>query len=150
LKTWRKSIDLLIPITPVSHNLSHDLIEYALRATKHVYEVCNLEPTTPPEDFLNSPTALEKWNSMTVEQKQVAAKTWDVYRRDGLGFVLLACGKLVISCKHEILDAMPGIYHGGTWVIHAYVAREVFEKVKHSAKVVDGFDVIWIPYPCSR
>jgi len=88
----------------------------------------------------------DDWLCSTPEQKQRVREGWDVYERDGLGIVLCAAGRLVLSSKIKIYEAVPGTYHGGEWVIHASIKEELLPDVpKGLEQEFEGFRVIWLP-----
>jgi hypothetical protein len=66
------------------------------------------------------------WLALSAEQKLQVSQSWNVYKREGVGFVLCAAGRLVLASACKVIDAKPGIFHGGEWVIHGYVDKKDF------------------------
>ena len=85
------------------------------------------------------------WLSLSCEQRQEQILSWDVYAREGLGFVISAAGELVLKSEFPILDVGAGTYHGGQWVIHAYVSKAVYPECPQSfEREFAGFPIVWI------
>ncbi|TWB87043.1 hypothetical protein FB106_1272 [Synechococcus sp. Ace-Pa] len=88
---------------------------------------------------------IEQWISATDDERSEQSSEWDAYSREGLGYALVACGQLAIESRGMVVDALPGIYHGGSWVINAYVRHADLSSCPPSLKVyVLGFPVCWI------
>ena len=90
--------------------------------------------------------SLEQWEDLPVDAKKHLALEWNPYRREGIGFVLIACGKLVLTSVIPVVEAYPGIHHGGIWVINARVPEQHITMCPASfSDDIDGFQIVWIP-----
>jgi hypothetical protein len=79
------------------------------------------------------------------EEREIIKSSWSAYDGDGIGFVLHSAGRLALESEYKIHRVTPGIYHGGAWVLNAYVSEGETKKLPEPWTVsVDGFYVIWI------
>ena len=102
------------------------------------YEDGMVEPTTP--------RTFEEWLALADEQRDAVHKSWNVYDREGIGFAYTAGGRLAIASDTYVFDIQVGTYHGGVYVLHAYVADAAMQNLpKMLEQRFEGFHVIWLP-----
>ena len=92
-----------------------------------------------------NPRSYEDWLRLDPREKEQVAQGWDAYQRGGFGFALCAAGRLILASDCKVIDASPGLYHGGEWVLHATVDKDAFPtRPKMLEQVFEGFRVIWM------
>jgi hypothetical protein len=96
--------------------------------------------------LLDMPRTYEHWISLSDEQRDAVRASWNAYEREGIGFAYAAAGRLAIASSTPVLDIRVGIYHGGEYVLHAYVADcAVADLPKLPEQTFEGFRVAWLP-----
>ena len=66
--------------------------------------------------------------------------------REGVGFAYAAAGRLAIASDTPLLDVRLGTYHGGVYVLHAYVEDAAVPNLpKMLEQTFEGFRVAWYP-----
>lgn len=92
-----------------------------------------------------NPTTYEEWMLLDKASKEKVSQNWNVYEGEGLGFALCAAGRLILSSSFKVIDVRPGVYHGGEWVLHAYVGNNDFPEMPMMLEQeFDGFRIIWM------
>jgi hypothetical protein len=92
------------------------------------------------------PRNYDEWLALTDEQRDAVLLNWDAYEREGIGFPYVAAGRLAIASATPILDVRVGTYHGGEYVLHAFVADAAISNLPKSLEQsFEGFRVIWLP-----
>ena len=95
---------------------------------------------------MTTPKNYEDWLALSEREKESAKAGWNAYEREGIGFPHTAAGRLAISSRTPVLDVRVGTYHGGEYVLHAYVADSALESLpKMLEQTFEGFRVIWLP-----
>src|SRR5437867_345375 len=95
---------------------------------------------------LPKPRTYDDWLALSDDQREAVRTNWNAYEREGVGFPYVAAGRLAIESETPVLDLRVGIYHGGEYVLHAYVANTAIPKLpKMLAQTFEGFRVIWLP-----
>ena len=96
------------------------------------------EPTTP--------RTYEEWLALNDEQREAVLNGWNPYVREGIGFAITAAGRLAISSETPVLDVRIGTYHGGEYLLHAYVDDAAVPNLpKMLEQTFEGFRVAWFP-----
>ena len=96
----------------------------------------------PPQ----KPHTYDEWLALSDEQQATVLLAWDAYGREGIGFPYTAAGRLAIASETPVLDLRVGTYHGGEYVLHAYVADAAIPILPRSLQqTFEGFRVIWLP-----
>ena len=91
------------------------------------------------------PSSYEEWLALDPHERGEVLKKWNPYEGEGLGFVLCATGRLVMTSAYKIWEARPGIFHGGEWLIHAYVDKNDLAQLPASFEQrFEGFRVVWL------
>lgn len=91
-------------------------------------------------------SSYEDWLALTDSEKHAAHRGWNVYDREGYGFPVCATGRLIISSQTKIFEVEVGIWHGGEYVLSAYVADEDYPKMPPPLEqTFEGFRVFWRP-----
>jgi hypothetical protein len=94
---------------------------------------------TPPKTY-------EDWLALSDSERKSVKETWNAYRREGVGFVYCAAGRLAISSSFPIYQVQAGTYHGGEWVIHAFVDDERIPELPNCWDATfAGFRIYWFP-----
>jgi hypothetical protein len=71
---------------------------------------------------MTNPNSYVEWLALSDdERRHVHFELWNVYERDGIGFAFAAAGRLAISSPTKILDVRIETYHGGEYLIGAFV-----------------------------
>ena len=92
------------------------------------------------------PRTYEEWLALSDEQREATLFAWNAYEREGVGFPYTAAGRLAIASETPVLDVRVGTYHGGEYVLHAYVADSAVTNLpKMLQQTFEGFRVIWLP-----
>ncbi|GEM_PF-1595624 len=92
------------------------------------------------------PKTYEEWLSLTEEERELLKSRWDAYEGQSIGFPHTAGGRLAISSPIPVLEVRVGTYHGGEYVIHAYVADDALPSLPGKLEQsFEGFRVIWLP-----
>ena len=92
------------------------------------------------------PLVYEDWLALDEEQREVVLMSWNAYEREGIGFPYIAAGRLALTSDTAILDVRVGTYHGGEYVLHAYVADAAVPNLPPMLQQsFEGFRVIWMP-----
>jgi hypothetical protein len=71
------------------------------------------------------PRVYEDWLSLGEEEREAVLMSWNAYEREGIGFPYIAAGRLALTSETPVLDVRVGTYHGGEYVLHAYVADDL-------------------------
>lgn len=96
-----------------------------------------------------TPRTYEDWLALSDEQREAVAASWNAYEREGIGFAYAAAGRLAIASDTPVLDVRIGTYHGGEYLLHAYVDDAAVTKLpKLLEQTFEGFRVAW--YPASQ
>jgi hypothetical protein len=97
----------------------------------------------------DQPRTYEEWLSFDDQQREAVLTTWNAYEREGIGFAYTAAGRLAIASEIPVVDLRVGTYHGGEYILHAYVDDAAVSNLpKMLAQKFEGFRVAW--YPVSR
>ena len=92
------------------------------------------------------PHTYDEWLSLTTEERETVLMSWNSYEREGIGFPYIAAGRLALTSNTPVLDIRVGTYHGGEYVLHAYVADAAASKMPPMLhQSFEGFRVIWLP-----
>ena len=95
---------------------------------------------------MSTPKTYEDWLALSADEKEALSSGWDAYRRQAIGFPYTAAGRLAIASTTPILDVRVGTYHGGEYVLHAYVDDDAIDMLpKMLEQTFEGFRVIWLP-----
>ena len=97
-------------------------------------------------DHPNKPHTYEEWLALDNEQRLTVLFRWNASDREAIGFVYTAAGRLAIASEVTVLDVRVGTYHGGEYLIHAYVDDSVVHGLPAPLEqTFEGFRVIWLP-----
>jgi hypothetical protein len=92
------------------------------------------------------PSSYEEWLRLSDEQKREVHRGWNVYDREGFGFPICAVGRLAIQSPVKVYEVKVGTWHGGEYILHAYVADEDHPKMPQPLEqTFEGFRVFWMP-----
>jgi len=93
-----------------------------------------------------TPSSYEDWLALTDIEKREVHRSWNVYNREGYGFPVCATGRLIISSLTKIFEVEVGTWHGGEYVLNAYVTDEDYPKMPQPLEqTFEGFRVFWMP-----
>ena len=94
----------------------------------------------------NKPRTYDEWLALSDEQREAVLTNWDAYEREGIGFAYTAAGRLAIASDTPVLDVRVGTYHGGEYLLHAYVDDAAVPNLpKMLEQTFEGFRVAWYP-----
>jgi len=93
-----------------------------------------------------APSNYEEWLALGEIEQQAVHRSWNVYDREGFGFAVCAAGRLAIQSQTKIYHVEVGTYHGGQYILHAYVSDEDCQKMPQPLEqTFEGFRVFWMP-----
>ena len=92
------------------------------------------------------PDNYEAWLALSDSERDALVGGWNAYEREGIGFAYTAAGRLAIVSATPILDLRIGTYHGGEYLIHAYVDDAAVPDLPSPLEqAFEGFRVWWFP-----
>ena len=95
----------------------------------------------------NKPRTYDEWLSLGNEEREAVLMSWNGYEREGIGFPYIAAGRLALNSPIPVLDVCVGTYHGGEYVLHAYVDDAAVAGLPPMLQQsFEGFRVIWLPF----
>jgi hypothetical protein len=95
---------------------------------------------------VTKPRTYDEWLALTDQQRDEVLMAWNAYDREAVGFPYVAAGHLAIESTTPVLDVRVGTYHGGEYVLHAYVADAAVANLPKSLEqTFEGFRVFWLP-----
>jgi len=97
-------------------------------------------------DLPPKPRTYDEWLALSDSQRRATLLAWNDCQREGIGFAYAAAGRLAIGSVVPIFDMRIGTYHGGEYIIHAYVDDAVISNLpKPLEQTFEGFRVWWFP-----
>jgi hypothetical protein len=91
------------------------------------------------------PQYYEEWLRLTPKERVNRAANWDVYHGEGYLVAIRAAARLKQESLLNVIEAEPGLYHGGEWVIHAKVGgADIKDCPRMLEQEFEGFRVVWI------
>jgi len=86
----------------------------------------------------------EKWTTLSEEQQIDEMRRWSSYQGEGASIVE-AAGLDLMSQNSDVVATSYALFHGGEWIIHAYVTRQELETTDpFNTEIFNGFRVFYI------
>jgi hypothetical protein len=94
----------------------------------------------------SKPRTYEEWLALNDQERESVLFSWNAYEREGIGFPYTAAGRLAIASETPVLDVRVGTYHGGEYLLQAYVADAAVPNLPTTfEQTFEGFRVVWLP-----
>lgn len=86
----------------------------------------------------------EEWTALMDEQQIEESRRWNAYQGEGASIVE-AAGLNLMSMNPDVVATSYALFHGGEWIIHAYVARKELETTDpFKTETFNGFRVFYL------
>ena len=85
----------------------------------------------------------DEWASLSGDEQFKIMRKWNAYQGEGAGIVEEA-GRRWAKVNPAVMKTSVAIFHGGEWVIHAYVSEANLETLStdpFDAPIFEGFRV---------
>ena len=93
---------------------------------------------------MNPALTYEQWLTLPDDERLKMTRSWNAYRREGIGIPLVAGGRFALASQTPILDVRIGTYHGGEYVIHAFVSEDDLPRMPPPLESeFEGFRIIY-------
>jgi hypothetical protein len=87
----------------------------------------------------------DEWLSLTEDERERKLSGWNPHEGEGEDIVIEAGRRLMLT-NPAIVETCPGVWHGGEWIIQAYVSQPDWERLPRfpfHAQVFDGLRVYY-------
>jgi len=86
----------------------------------------------------------EQWTALSDEQQLEEMRRWNSYQGEGAS-VVEAAGLHLMEKNPDVVATSYALFHGGEWIVHAYVTRKELETTDpFNKEIFSGFRVFYL------